>query len=128
MIERAEADAAARRWIARYVTAWNSNDEADIRSLFTDDARYRYEPWSPLIEGSDAIVASWLERRDDPGTFTFEGDVAGIDGRTFFYSGVTRYDSGTVYSNLWVVALADGLERAESFTEWWMDQAEKSGD
>ncbi|MFB8146867.1 nuclear transport factor 2 family protein [Microbacterium sp. NPDC056003] len=128
MIERAEADAAARRWIARYVTAWNSNDEADIRGLFTDDARYRYEPWRPAIEGSDAIVASWLERRDEPGTFTFEGDVAGIDGRTFFYSGVTRYDSGTVYSNLWVVALADGLERAESFTEWWMDQAEKSGD
>ena len=128
MTDRAEADGAARRWIERYVTAWNSNDEADIRGLFTDDASYLYEPWRPPIEGADAIVASWLERRDEPGTFTFEGDVVGIDGRTFFYSGVTRYGSGTVYSNLWVVELADGLERAESFTEWWMDQAEKSGD
>ena len=128
MIERAEADAAARRWIDRYVRAWNSNDEVDIRALFTPGARYAYEPWRPPIEGADAIAASWLERRDEPGTFTFEGDVAGVDGRTFFYSGMTRYDPGTVYSNLWMVELADDLERAESFTEWWMDQAEKSGD
>lgn len=126
MTDRAEADAAARRWIERYVKAWNSNDEADIRGLFSEDARYLTDPWIPAVEGADAIVASWLERRDEPGTFTFEGDVAGVDGHTFFYEAVTRYDSGTTYSNLWVVTLADDLERAESFTEWWMDQADKS--
>lgn len=126
MDERAKTDAAARRWIDGYVRAWESNDEADIRALFTPDGRYFAEPWRPPEEGQEAIVASWLERRDEPGTFQFEGDVAGIDGRTFFYSAVTRYTSGTVYSNLWVVRLDPALERAESFTEWWMDQSHTS--
>ena len=126
MTDRARVDAAARRWIDGYVRAWRSNDESDIRALFTADAEYLTEPWLPAIAGQDAIVASWLERRDEPGTFTFDGDVAGVDGRRFFYAAVTRYDSGTVYSNLWVVRLADDLERAESFIEWWMDQSEQS--
>lgn len=126
MTEKAETDAAARRWIERYVRAWKSNDEVDIRALFTTEARYLTDPWRPPIEGVDAIVASWIERRDEPGSFTFEGDVAGVDGRTFFYSAVTAYTSGTTYSNLWVVRLSDDPERAESFTEWWMDQSDPS--
>lgn len=126
MTDRQTADAAARRWIDGYVRAWNSNDETDIRALFTDDAEYRTDPWRDAIAGADAIVAEWIARKDDAGSFTFEGDVEGIDGRTFFYAAVTRYATGTVYSNLWVVRLDQGLGRAESFTEWWMDQSDPS--
>jgi len=40
--------------------------------------------------------------------------------------GVTRYANGPVYSNLWVIRLAqNGL--ASQFIEWWMDQAKPSG-
>lgn len=126
MNDRATTEAAARRWIDGYRRAWASNDESDIRALFTASARYFTEPWIPPVEGQDAIVESWLDRRDEPGTFAFEGDIAGVDDLTFFYSGVTRYDSGTVYSNLWVVRLTPELDRAESFTEWWMDQSRTS--
>jgi hypothetical protein len=126
MNERATTEAAARRWIEGYLRAWATNDEDDIRALFTGDARYQTEPWVPAIEGQDAIVAAWLERRDDPGTYAFEGEVSGVDDRTFFYTAVTRYDSGTSYSNLWVVRLSPGLDRAEAFTEWWMDQSNTS--
>jgi hypothetical protein len=42
-------DANARRvhaWIDSYIQAWNS-DPADIRALFTQDAAYHTEPYSP---------------------------------------------------------------------------------
>jgi hypothetical protein len=43
-------DANARRvhaWIDSYIQAWNSNDPADIRALFTQDAAYHTEPYGP---------------------------------------------------------------------------------
>ncbi|MBW9092264.1 nuclear transport factor 2 family protein [Microbacterium jejuense] len=125
MTERDQTLAAARAWLDGYLRAWESNDPDDIRAVFTPEAVYRYEPWTTAVTGQDAIVASWLDRRDEPGTYRFEGDVTAVDGRRAIVEGVTRYDSGTVYSNLWVIDLAED-RRAEAFTEWWMDQAHKS--
>ena len=125
MSDRDKTDAAARAWIDGYVTAWNSNDEADIAALFVDDAEYRYEPWGEPERGVDAIVASWLKSRDEPGDCTFEWDVVGVDGDRAFVQGRTVYaptDEQPVerdYANLWVVDLADD-GRARSFTEWFM--------
>jgi hypothetical protein len=125
MTERETAERRIQSWIDGYLRAWASNEPDDIRALFTDDAEYRTEPWVPPTVGSDAIVAQWLERSDEPGTFSFRAEIAGIDGARGFVQGVTNYSSGTVYSNLWVIDLAeDG--RARSFTEWWMDQSDKS--
>ncbi|WBU38101.1 nuclear transport factor 2 family protein [Homoserinibacter sp. YIM 151385] len=116
----------AEEWVARYVRAWRSNDADDIRGLFTEDAEVRTDPWKPPTVGHDAIVAEWLGRRDEPGSWGFE--VGRIDraGDRAFIEAETRYpEKGTVYSNLWVVDLApDG--RAVAFTEWWMDQADPS--
>src|SRR5687767_5642522 len=59
-------DAQARRvqaWIDGYVRAWNSNDPADIRALFTQDAAYLSEPYSRPWRGQDEIVRQWLDRR-----------------------------------------------------------------
>ena len=125
MSDRETTSAAARAWIDGYLRAWESNDPDDIRALFTDDAEYRTEPWKAPVAGSDAIVADWLERRDEPGSFTFEWDVLAVDGPLAFVQGVTRYSSGTDYSNLWVIALGDD-GRAPAFTEWWMDQSKAS--
>ena len=52
-------DANARRvhaWIDSYIQAWNSNDPADIRALFSQDAAYHTEPYSPPWRGRDEIV------------------------------------------------------------------------
>jgi len=67
-------DAQARRvqaWIDGYVRAWNSNNPADIRALFTQDAAYYTEPYGPPWEGRDEIVRQWLDRKDEPGQAQF---------------------------------------------------------
>lgn len=116
---------AVRLWLEAYRRAWTSNDPDDIRAVFTPDAELRFEPWTEPVVGHEAIVAAWITRGDDPGTWQFEGDVVGLDGDLAFVQGVTRYDNGTTYSNLWVVSLADD-GRATLFTEWWMDQSHPS--
>lgn len=125
MTEREQTIADAERWLDGYRRAWASNDAAHIRALFTEDAEYRTDPWRPPLRGADAIVEGWLKHRDEPGTWTYEGRVTAVDDRLVFIEGKTAYSSGTRYSNLWVVRLADD-GRASSFTEWWMDQADSS--
>lgn len=110
---------AARSWLGSYERAWRTNDPDDIRSLFTADAEYRTEPWAEPWRGPDEIVAGWLEAKDAPDAYTFEGDVVSVHGDVAFVQGVTRYTVGETYSNLWVVRLADD-GRASSFTEWFM--------
>jgi uncharacterized protein (TIGR02246 family) len=116
-------DDLARRlqtWIDGYVQAWNSNDPAAIGALFTQDAAYYTEPYSPPWRGRDEIVRRWLDRKDEPGETEFRWhplavseDVAVVQGETVY-----RTTSET-YSNLWVIRLdADG--RCTEFTEWWM--------
>jgi ketosteroid isomerase-like protein len=108
-------------WVAGYRRAWESNAEADIRALFTDDAEYRYHPYDDEpAAGIDAIVASWLENRDEPETTTWEVRAVHADGDTGFVQGVTDYHRlATVYDNLWVIEFADD-GRARTFTEWFM--------
>ena len=111
---------AVQEWLAGYRRAWESNAEADIRALFTDDARYAFHPYDDPVIGVDAIVADWLENRDEPGDTTFEVRSVHVDGDTAFAHAVTGYmRRGDVYENLWVIELgADG--RARSFVEWYM--------
>lgn len=119
------SDAVVRDWMQGYLRAWTSNDPADILALFTEDAVYRTDPWTPGAAGHDGIVGLWLQHRDEPGTWEFEWDVLALADDRAFVQGETRYDDGTTYSNLWVIRFApDG--RATEFTEWWMDQADPS--
>ncbi|MNL36530.1 SnoaL-like domain protein [compost metagenome] len=125
MTDRNTTEAAARRWVAAYEKAWKTNEPDDIRALFTEDAVYFTEPWGEPWAGADAIVAGWLEARDEPGTYAFEWEIAGVDGERVFVDARTDYAAaqeqpeGRVYRNLWVIDLdADG--RARAFTEWYM--------
>ncbi|CAN5142491.1 hypothetical protein BH11ACT3_BH11ACT3_18230 [soil metagenome] len=110
-------------WMSAYRRAWDSNAPDDIRALFTDDAEYRTAPHDEPRVGVGAIVAGWLEDRDEPGDYTFTWSVAGIDGDLAFVEGETGYvEPERVYSNLWVITFAaDG--RASSYTEWYMKRA-----
>ena len=113
----------AEDWLRRYRVAWESNDEDDIRGLFTDDAVYNYHPHEPEpVVGIEAIVASWLENRDEPGDTEFEGRVLAVDGDLAILQCVTTYVTEAppkTYDNLWVVRLA-GDGRASEFTEWYI--------
>jgi uncharacterized protein (TIGR02246 family) len=109
-----------RTWVDGYRRAWESNDPDEIRALYTDDAVSYDAPFEQPSTGVDAIVANWLENRDQPGDTTF--DVGRIDvlGDRAYVHAVTDYvHDGRVYDNLWVIDFAsDG--RARHFTEWYM--------
>lgn len=109
----------ASAWVEGYRRAWESNDPADIRAIFTEDAIYHGSPHDPSPGiGIEAIVANWLEGRDEPGTTTFEWEVVAVDGDIAVVRGVSTYPD-TVYDNLWVVRIADD-GRASEFTDWWV--------
>ncbi len=109
-------------WVAGYLKAWESNEEEDIRALFTEDAVYRFAPHDEEpLEGIDDILEGWLESADDPGSFRFEYEVLVDTPELGIVQGVTEYVDAETYSNLWVVRFAeDG--RARDFTEWALDQ------
>ena len=108
-------------WMDGYRTAWTSNDPGDIRALFTEDAEYLYNPWDEPVRGADAIVASWLEGKDEPGDWTFDWQPLLREGATAVIEGRTVYLDGRAYRNLWVIVLEeDG--RASRFTEWYMKE------
>ena len=112
---------AAERWMQRYITAWTSNEPEDIRALFTEDAVYSTRPDDPEAwTGREQIVERWIASHDEPGDWTFEWKLLGVDGGRAFVQGRTDYrgDSRS-YDNLWIVQLT-GDGRASAFTEWYM--------
>jgi hypothetical protein len=106
-------------WIEGYVRAWNSNDPAAIGALFTDDAEYHTEPYRPPARGREAIVAWWLENRDEPGETSFTWEPLVVTDDLAVVTGTTTYPD-RVFSNLWVIRLTpEGT--CWQFTEWWME-------
>jgi hypothetical protein len=113
------------KWVDAYRKAWESNEPADIEALFTDDARYYTEPYAAPIEGRDAIVRDWIERKDEVGDTTWDYDVLAIDGNLAIVRGLAHYktEPPRTYSNLWEVHLTDeGL--CHQFVEWYMKHRE----
>jgi uncharacterized protein (TIGR02246 family) len=109
-------------WVERYVRAWETNDPADIGALFAADALYYPSPDEEPWQGRDAIVAGWLERKDEPGTWTFRYEVLGTTDDLAFVRGWTDYaDPSSDYSNLWVLRF-DAAGQCVEFTEWWMER------
>jgi len=104
-------------WVGRYLKAWDTNDPRDIEALFTADAEYRGVPGAPPVRGREAIVADWLDRRDEPDDHEFSWEPLAVEGDIAVLQGRTVYRGAPDWDNLWVLRLdADG--RASSFTEW----------
>ncbi len=85
---------AVARWLERYVAAWRSYDPDEIGDLFAEGAVYRFQPWherDTTVRGRDAIVASWLERPDEPGSWTAEYRPFASEADAAAAVGVTRY-------------------------------------
>jgi hypothetical protein len=114
-------DGAVKTWMDGYVAAWETNDPAHIGDLFTDDARYHTAPFREPWVGRDQIVASWIQRGDDLGTWTFAWHTLAVAGDQAFVQGKTTYTNAPSYWNLWVIRL-DPEGRASEFTEWFMEE------
>ncbi|MCU1571317.1 MAG: hypothetical protein JWR33_2058 [Naasia sp.] len=111
-------------WMDGYVRAWLTNDPEDIRSLFTEDAEYSYAPWEEPLQGQDAIVADWIENKDEPEDWSFEWKPVAVDGRTAVIEARTPYLDGRTYWNVWIFTLEDD-GRVSSFTEWYMQEPQE---
>ncbi|MCI0579315.1 MAG: nuclear transport factor 2 family protein [Chloroflexi bacterium] len=108
-------------WMQGYIRAWNTNDPQDIGQLFAGDARYYTAPFREPWRGRDMIVDEWLNRQDEPGTFSFRYQILEVTSDTGFVRGWTQYtDPPRAYSNLWAIKL-DNQDRCTEFTEWWME-------
>ena len=109
-------------WVERYVRAWETNDPSDIGGLFAKNAHYYPGPDEEPWRERNGIVAGWIKRKDEPGTWTFRNQILALAGDLAFVRGWTHYtDPPPDYSNLWVIRFdADG--RCVEFTEWWMER------
>jgi ketosteroid isomerase-like protein len=122
-------EASVARWLTDYVEAWKSSDPAAIGELFTEDALYRYHPWDEPepshVRGRDAIVSSWLEHQDAPGSWTAEYSPWLVHGDRAVAVGVSRYlaaDGSTVeqeFQNVFLLVF-DDEGRCREFAERYM--------
>jgi hypothetical protein len=110
-------------WLDRYVEAWKSYDERQIGDLFSEDAVYRYHPQDEPVMGREAIVSSWLDDKDEPGTFDAHYEPLAIDGDVHVARGTSRYFDAQgklrdEYCNIYICSFDDG--RCTDFTEYWI--------
>jgi ketosteroid isomerase-like protein len=109
-----------REWLDAYVEAWRSYDEAAIGALFAEDATYAFHPYDEPVTGRHAIVAAWLEDRDEPGSWEASYAPSLMDGDRAIATGETRYpDEDEVFSNLFEIDF-DSEGRCTRFVEWYM--------
>ncbi len=111
------------KWLQDYVAAWKSYDPQAIGALFSQDAAYRYSPFDEPVRGRDGIVASWLENRDAPNTYSAEYRPIAVDGNTAVANGRSLYyeaDGSTLkrqFDNIFVLRF-DAEGRCADFCEW----------
>lgn len=90
MVTREEVQA----WLDRYVAAWRANEPQPIADLFSEDVVYSYRPWLDdeyTVRGRDAVVGSWLDDPDDPGSWDAHYEAYAVDGERAVAVGWSRY-------------------------------------
>jgi hypothetical protein len=110
-------------WLEGYVSAWRGRDGQVIGALFSPAATYSYRAGRHVVEGRDAIVASWLEDEDD-GRWEARYEPLAIEADVHVARGYSRYfrEDGSLwheYSNIFVCRFDDAGQCLE-FVEWWM--------
>ncbi len=112
-------------WLDRYVDAWRLNDPVAIGDLFSPDVRYAYDPFGEAVVGRNAVIESWRDDPDAPGSWAADYEVLATDGDTFVAHGRTRYltdDRSAVdreFANVFVCRFDDD-GRCREFTEYYM--------
>ena len=113
-------------WLDRYVAAWKSGDREAIGDLFSEDASYRYHSYDEPVVGRDAIVESWLEEPDAPGSFEASYEPYAVEGDRAVATGKSSYVRGDVYDNVFLL-LFDADGRCADFVEWFVKRPAPDG-
>jgi hypothetical protein len=122
---------AVAAWLDRYSQAWGTYDPAQIGALFSEDAVYCYDPFLEPVRGREAIVASWLENADEPGTYEGSYRPVLVAGDQAVARGYSRYfnPNGTVdreFDNLFLLRF-DPQGRCSEYREWYMEKPKPDG-
>jgi hypothetical protein len=117
--------AQVQKWLDAYIEAWRSYDPAQIAALYSADSVTVYTPWDEPVIGRDAIVESWLDNADPPGTWDahyapdlIEGNRAVARGRTTYYVLGSPGDVRAEFDNVFLLTFNDAGEVTE-FREWY---------
>jgi hypothetical protein len=118
-------------WLDGYSRAWGTYDPDEIGTLFSADAVYYFEPFEEPARGRQAIVAAWLEDRDEAGTYEGSYHPLLVAGDQAVARGSSRYfnTNGSVraeFENLFLLRFDTGGRCAE-FREWYMRKPETGG-
>jgi hypothetical protein len=110
-------------WLDRYVDAWKTYEPQKIADLWAEDATYYYHPQDEPVRGRDAIVANWLENKDEAGTYDAQYEVVAIDGDKHVAKGWSRYfENGQKrdeYHNIYLCRF-DAEGKCTEFIEYWI--------
>jgi hypothetical protein len=117
-------------WLDAYVRAWKTYDPQAIADLFNENVTYAYTPFSIPLHGRAAIVASWLEERDPPGTYDGHYEPVLIEGDRAVANGRSRYfeQDGTTFKTEWdniFLLRFDEEGRCLEYREWFMERPKK---
>jgi len=119
--------AAVQNWLNRYVQAWMTYDEQQIGDLFSEDAEYFFNPYSPSIKGRAAIVADWLKNPDAPGTYKAHYHPLVVEGNTAVANGHSTYYEAdgktlrTEFDNIFVIRF-DDAGRCVEYRDWYVEK------
>jgi uncharacterized protein (TIGR02246 family) len=123
---------AVAAWLDDYSRAWGTYDPKEIGALFSEDAVYFYNPFDDPVRGREAIVASWLEERDEPATYEGSYRPVLVCGDQAVARGYSRYldTDGTVaeeFDNLFLLRF-DAEGRCAEYREWYMEAPKADGE
>lgn len=119
-----------QRWLDRYIEAWRTYDAAEVADLFAEDAVYKFHPWEEdTARGRDAVVASWIDDRDEPGSWSAWYKPFAVEGNKAAVIGESRYTNPDgslkdLYFNNWTVEFDDD-GRCVDFVEYFMQLPER---
>jgi hypothetical protein len=109
-------------WMDAYIEAWSTNEEAEIRALFSPDAVYDPQTADGELHGHEEIVDWWQDIDDRPDNWDFEwlplvekDDIAVITATTRYFNPAASY------RNLFVIKF-DEEDRCRDFTEWYIEE------
>ena len=114
-------------WLQAYVETWKTYDQKAIGELFSENASYIDNPYRKPVYGREAIIASWVDNPDSPGTYDghyepilIEGDRAVTHGRSLYF----EPDGKTLkkeFDNIFVLRF-DEQGRCAEYSEWYMER------
>ncbi len=120
-------------WLNAYVEAWRTYDPDLIATLFSADSVTYYTPYAEPVAGREAIIESWLQDPDPPGTWEaaywpelIEGDRAMARGRTTYFVLGSPGEVRAEYDNVFLLTFNDAGEVTE-FREWYFRKPEAVG-